>query len=393
MDVTLRNFFGKINALFLSLLPVIMVYKTPGLEIGLSTFLIIVFSINALLFNVFYFSFAYVKKVLPIALFLVYVATRNIGFDVFMPIIIILFILAFSAGAAECSFLKKIIEMVSCVASFCLLIQVVVHAFSYVHIPMIGNNLLLDSLKVYEHSINTGYSEVSQMYRPSAFFLEPSHFAQYCIVGLGLSLYENNKMRSFFISLGILLTTSGLGFVLVFAIWSWWYLSNNGVRSLQVHAKKIIALLMVIPPLLFLLSNTSFFKKVISRFLTTESSGGYNAIDGRLFWWNKYFGQLSWNDLIVGYGADQLPDCYFTGFMSVLYAYGIIGVFLLLLSYIFLAVKSDRLIRFLSVMYIGLFFVSNLTNMINLIFTFGVIFTLLFYENNFIHKNLWEKNV
>lgn len=383
MGISLNSFLRKKNSLFLSLLPVIMAYKTPGLEIGLSTFFIIVFFFDMVIYTLLNFSSRSVKIIWPLFLYLIYVLIRSVGLDALLPVIVLIYVLAFSSGAAECSFLRSLIEVISCVASFSLFFQTIVHAIWGVHIPMIDSNLILTSLNKYYSAINSGYSEVSRMYRPCAFFLEPAHFTQYCIIGLGSSLYRNKKARSILITLGVLLTTSGFGFVLTFVVWSWWYVSNNGIHSLQKRVKKIIALVMVVPPLIFMMSLTSFFGNVISRFITTESSGNYNAIDGRLFYWNTFVKGLSWDNIFVGLGADQLPDCYFTGFMRVVYAYGIIGLFLLLLSYILFVIKGKELTRFFSIMYIGLLFFANLTHMINLIFTFGVVLTLYYYDDFF----------
>ena len=376
--LVLRTTKSKIYALFLSILPVIMVYKTPGLDIGLSTLFIIVFLIHGFAAVVCNMRKIEIYRILPIVLYLLYMIFKNSGMEAFLPIIILIHIVAFSTGAANEKFLRLSIETISVAASICLLIQVLVHAVFEFHIPMINSNLILDSLSVYQQPIKTGYSVIEKMYRPSAFFLEPSHFTQYCIVGLGSSLFRFEKKisHSILITLGIIFTTSGLGFVLVFVMWSWWYISNNDRRLLLRNKGRIITIAIVVPILIIIISKIPFFGSITSRFLTPESYGNYNAIAGRLFWWDTYFGSLSWKDLIVGFGADKLPDIYFTGFMTVLYAYGIIGVALLIFSYLTTAIKGKTLARTLSLMYIGLFFMANLINMISLIFSFGTIMTI-----------------
>ena len=95
--------------------------------------------------------------------------------------------------------------------------------------------------------------------------------------------------------------------------------------------------------------------------------------------------------MVFGFGASSLPDSYFTGFMTVLYAYGIIGVVLFFFSYLQITIRGKNLARALSIMYIGLFFVANLTNMISLIFGFGVV--LSFYKEDTIQeKTTHNKN-
>lgn len=370
---------SKGYALFLSLIPVLLMYRFPGLGIGISTLMILiglVYSTIVIILNVSKVDFRVISVVL---IYLIYVFIKSTGMDAVLPIIILVHILAISTGFVDVYYLRKYIETISAVASICLISQVVIHTIFGIHVPLINSNYIIESLSDYIRPINTGYSGAVNFYRPSAFFLEPSHFTQYCILGLGSRLFSNNRNKkvNILITLGIFLTTSGMGFVLVFAIWGWWYISNYGKNSLKQNAGRILLVIVLIPVIIYVMSRTQYFGNVINRFLLPEnSSGSVNAISGRTFWWNTYFRGLSWRELIFGFGSYSLPDRYFTGFMTVLYAYGIIGVVLLIISYINIALRDKSLARTFCIMYIGLFFLANLTGMLNIIFCFGVIITL-----------------
>ena len=82
------------------------------------------------------------------------------------------------------------------------------------------------------------------------------------------------------------------------------------------------------------------------------------------------------NELIFGLGVKALPEVYFTGFMTQLFGYGCIGVCLLASFLINLLIKCRQLPRTHVIMYIGLFFISNQTGFIQMIFHFGVIIAL-----------------
>lgn len=169
-----------------------------------------------------------------------------------------------------------------------------------------------------------------------------------------------------------------MGFVSVFAIWGVWALSRqktkkNFIRSLPVI---LIALFLVF----FLLDNISFTHNIINRF-TSTSGDDYNAINGRLFWWDTYFGDFNISDFLTGFGLDNLPDgVYFTGFMKLLYCYGLIGTTLLLLFLGMLIIKADIFVKVCTSLYTGLLFFADLTYYHNLIFYIGVYLALYIFN-------------
>ena len=200
---------SKGYALFLALLPIIMVYRVPGMSIGLSTLMILIGALYAVAVIIKNSSKIDFKIMAPIMLYLMYVMVKGSGEDRLVPLIVLVHLFAISTGVIDNESLRKYIECFSCIASGLLILQVFVHMVSGFHIPMINGNLVLESLYVYWGRITYGYSSVENLYRPSAFFLEPAHFTQYCIVGLWSSLFRAGRRfkTSIMISIGILLTT------------------------------------------------------------------------------------------------------------------------------------------------------------------------------------------
>lgn len=372
--MSLHLYKSKGYALLLALLPVIMMYRVPGIGMGVSTVLIAVSMLYAGVVLLVNFGKIDWRVILPIVVYFVYVLTKSDVQNMLLCVAIIVHLMAISTGAVDSAFSRKVIETVSMIAAIGIILQVFMYYVGGVHIRMINPNMILDSMDVYENAIRTGYSQLDRMYRPSAFFLEPSHFSTYCVIGLGSLLFKKkvDYKKALLVTVGILLTTSGMGFVLVFAMWAWWFLTRNERVRLSNRIIKFVPLIVLLLVAVFVLAQTSYFGSIIRRFLGT-SEGGYNAIWGRTLWWEQYFGELSTNDLVFGQGIGALPEVYFTGFMTQLYAYGSIGVGLLAWFLVNMLFKSRQLPRTHIIMYMGLFFVSNLTGFIPMIFHFGTI--------------------
>lgn len=130
-----------------------------------------------------------------------------------------------------------------------------------------------------------------------------------------------------------------------------------------------------------ILDNISYFHVVFSRIIG-NSGTDYNAIDGRLFWWDTYFGDKAFTDFLWGYGEENLPDEYFTGFMKQIYAYGITGFVLFVLYVLVFILKSKKFPNLSMCIYFGLLFVSNHTGFISMIFYLGVLLALYLEQLN-----------
>ena len=376
MKLHLSN--SKGYAFFLAILPLVMMYKVPGIGFGLATTLIAVGMVYAGAVIICRYKSIRFKMLLPIILYFIYVMSKSTGLNMLLSLSILVHLMAIATGAIHSESLRRYIECISVIASTALILQVLIHFLTGFHVPLISAANILDELEKSIPAIKTGYG-LEALYRPSAFFLEPAQFTQYCIIGLGSVLFRDQLdiKKALFISIGILFTTSGMGFVLVFAMWGWWYITHESKVSISKIMVRILGALLLVLVLLLVLSRIPYFNNIISRFLVPESeSGSYNAVHGRLFWWDTFFGGLSIKDLFWGYGYASLPENYFTGFMTVLYAYGVVGFALLAFVLVKMIFKSNKLSRTFAGIYLGLLFIANLTGFINVIFYFGIIIAI-----------------
>lgn len=360
----------NVYTVFLAVLPLVMMYRLPGTGLRMPTVLIVMvlsFALGSFYSRKMVISFGFL---FPIILYIFYVLTLSTWQFSFLILLVLANLFAISTGVVNVLVLRRIIENISVIAAICVLFQQLVFRVSGYHVSFFIYNLLADDIvKSYSSLISYGMSHM--MYRPSAFFLEPAHYSQYCSIGLASCLFTQqfNIRKAFLISLGILACTSGMGFVTVFVVWGWWWFSKQDNKACIL--RRLPFYFIIFLGFVYILDNIPFTHSIISRFVP-NSNGSSNAITGRLFWWSKYFGDFKISNFLWGFGQESLPDgVYFTGFMKQLYCYGIIGVFLLLLYLVVLLLHSDALGVVCVILYVSLLFFADLTSYNNLLFYLG----------------------
>ncbi len=381
-SVSIHSNSSNKYTLLLAILPMVMMYRTPFLGVGFATFLIAI-TLPFVLVR----TFARIQQVnvsllWPFFLYLAYALIKSDTSNALLCIAIGAHVCAISTGLVNAKYLRKTIETVSLIAAVCVTIQQIAHVLFGFHIPMIYPGGLIDGLKEYQVNIMTGIPLGSEnMYRPCAFFIEPAQFSQYCIIGLGSTLFSNAPAikKAILISIGLIMTTSGMGVVLTFGMWAWWILSR-GKNNNKRHTFVLILLLILV---VLALNQTSFFQSVVSRFMG-PSDDSLNAITGRTMYWEVYFGDGQLSNFIFGRGLSDLPEEYFTGIMTQIYVYGIVGTAFLVLFLLNLLFKTKQLPMIFTAIYFALLFLANLTGFIPMIFNFGIIVAL--------HKFAYDKS-
>lgn len=372
-----KSFFSKVLCLLLIFIPLLIPYKFPLTSYSFSTVLALLFA-----FSSFFISLKRRKKIKVLSIFFllsffVYCLFKSDDTFILVSLLAIIGLPCLNSGYLDTKFLRKTIEIISIVAALIVIFQTAVYYLFDIHIPFISLKLCTDStIEKYSPLIKTGIGADVGAYRPSAFFLEPSHFAQFCLFGLVSCLFRSNQMtkKAILISAGIVATTSGMGILLTAATWLFWLLVFHR-DALKKHMKMVIFTLLVFFAVGIALYQIPFVKMAFSRI--TGSSGEMSAIKGRLFWWDSYFGGLTAKDLTFGFGSSNLPeDTYFTGFMTYLYAFGIIGFVLFTCALIQLFFNSKVLSRYLILVFFLLTFFSNQTNIQGVLFNIGVILAL-----------------
>lgn len=361
-------------ALYLACLPLIAMYKTPGLSVGLATSLIAVGMIYAgcvIYRHIQKVDLSILMALLP---YLTYVFFNGSSDAKLLTIAILVHLSAISTGAVDANKLRYYLENIAVAAAFLVVIQQLLHYGAHLNVRFMFTDLLIDGMK--EEGGLLSQSEGAGLYRPSAFFHEPSHMAQTCIIGLGSCLFQETPKikKALFITMGFLACTSGMGIVLTAAMWGWWRISHEdkgAVYKVSIFVGVAIALVLAY----FVLDQIPFTHSILNRFVGTDE-GNYNAIKGRTFGWDILFAGKDFWELFWGFGHEALPKFYLTGFMSQLLVYGYAGVILLLVYLGRFIWGSQGLARTQAIIYTSLLFIANIIGFVFLIFQTGVIIAL-----------------
>ena len=236
--------------------------------------------------------------------------------------------------------------LIACIAAGCIILQYVCYYVLGFHLQLVPTSLLLDSADQWVKLAQTGRVSVTgktiAFYRPSAFFLEPSHMFTYLIAPLTFALLSEDssgakKRIAIFLSLGMICSTSGMGILATGGLWML-YLAKKGGKDNRIELKKLlnprIVLLFIglFAVAVVLYFKVSFFRRSVLRIFSSGDDYS-NAVTGRVASGSQLIGSLRGRQLILGI-SDHYSDLEFhmTGFNATMYKYGLVGT---LLSYLF----------------------------------------------------------
>jgi hypothetical protein len=369
-------------ALLIALIPIVMMYQVPVADVGLSTALVAATMPYAAFKAISANKRVTYKIIFPMVLYCCYVMARSSGnnTNILLTVAIVVHLSAAASGAVHVSYARKVVEIASITAAVAVMIQSVAYYLFNFHLPMIAGNCVLDAMKEsYRIPIATGIAMTENLYRPSAFFLEPAHLAQYTIVGLISCLFQPRpKYRTAaVISLGTLLSTSGMGMVLV--VFGWGVHSLGLLRAFNMKKNVTRFLLVLIVALIAtaVLSQSSVMQSTVARFsggFFLGSTSEYNAIWGRTLFWKKYIAPLNGSSLVWGMGFSALPAVYFTGLMEILFCYGYVGVGLFYFAVIRIIINTFGFARWVAIVVGGLMPIANLSSFLSFIYFFGILY-------------------
>lgn len=109
--------------------------------------------------------------------------------------------------------------------------------------------------------------------RSSAFFLEPSYFAQYLFPYVVIKIFSKNRrelQKAILVSLFILISQSGNGILLLILIWGIWFIYSE----VKFIIKMIIMLLCVIGFIIISYYNSTIIDTLVSRSIELQSYEG-----------------------------------------------------------------------------------------------------------------------
>lgn len=229
-------------------------------------------------------------------------------------------------------------------ATVFLFVQVFSNSFAGIYIPgQFGPWALTDITSQYDrYNIYANYN----LFRPSSFFTEPAHYATFVSSFVLLtSLREVNKksiILMLFCTAGILVSGSTTGMAITGVIWAYW-----GVRVLsKKNSVKYIFPIVILGLVgFYFVSKTNSFQIMMMRTFQTQ-----NALNSRFEWLDTFKVMKGPTEWLFGLGnsneVTQLTG-WIPGWIIVLTNYGIVGVFLFLLSYLMLFLRSGKNSRFI----------------------------------------------
>ncbi len=357
----------RFSAILVALMPLLSVYKSPipGVDLAtltvLLTFIIIMLNekritldphshnmdlvllyvVLVTVFNLVFFkpSFGWDYAEKPL------VALRLMKFTI---IIIVYFTFSFLRNTDLPMLMFAVRVIVHINVLFIVIQQLLYLGWGIVVYNPFTNVAMVDQYQVDKYSMVAGYN----LFRPSAFFLEPSHLAQYFFVYLCYVLYqEKNELvlgRELFITaLGILCSGSGMGVLMLIALVAVW-----GVWRMQFNLVKTFFLSFLILIGFIVLMSTSFMQSVFSRVFTDNVEYGGNAIQARIGDGYKLYEDLGLVNKIFGAGFGNVPSFFLNGIAYMLNTVGVVGIVIMLLSILHIYVRAQLWAKWVLVVYV-----------------------------------------
>ena len=232
-----------------------------------------------------------------------------------------------------------------------------------------------------------------QFFRPTSFFLEPAHCSRYLILGLIFVLFKRRmrKRDSFFaiiIAMGILLTTSGQGYLMVAIVLVCFVFFNPYKRFSAKNIGRMLAILIFASAVVLLLYfSTDIIQNTISRMFNDTSTGAFTARLGTLF--EILDEEPLYLILGHGYGAVPYENAWMSGITYVLYGSGFIGLLLLFVFFINAITVRKTINRTVALIFFFLFFVDDAFNSY---MTVIYLSTILYYVEDGREKRIVYRN-
>lgn len=352
---------SKLFLLSILLLPVLSLYRTIVSSFSIGDAL--------LLISILYLLFASRCKIsinIPLFLLIVFVFFQGILF--FGPNNInnsllrtfrysfYLFALALS-DTASCEFdwIVKKYKQISLGAALLIFIQTMAFKLFGVIIPGVLAFLPLSDPSLYDYKQVFMYQN-SQ--RCMSLFAEPSHFAIYVLPCILICLLErktvslNNWICAFFLSFGILLSstfTGLLGLIVVYGLWA-----AKSFINRKVSWKAFLAISIAVLGFFLLVFKSSFGQYLLNANVRMKQSQG--RFSGYSYMWDS-FPSFTILDLFFGHGMNDIAkQAYLPGWPRLFYYYGGCGSILYLTAFYQQANKhaqSKALLILLAIISIG----------------------------------------
>ena len=365
-----------------ALMPVLYLLNVPLLNISLGTVLLIAFLPYSGLCIVGWISRKnkdsknYLGMIL-FALFYLYSCLRSGGgFNtIVLSMVTLVHIWGVFCGSVQLDKVRRILVSFAMISAGLVLIQTVAYYLLNWRIQYVPQVFVHEQFRESYIFVDEG-----GLYRPSALFLEPAHFAQYCCFAIISVLFpikgKADVERAIVIAIGCILTTSGMGIALTCGITAWFfvveYLVDGKIKNYS--PKQIVLFGFACLVGAFLVVQVPFINTALRRVFS--SVDGYNAIAGRLGLWKlkDAIGTMSIVPLLFGYNSTAEYGYYLTGLIDTIYKLGFVGLLLELSCLGWLMCrKRTNYVWGTCLAFVLLFVVAHLTSFFVQVFYFGLV--------------------
>ena len=338
----------KLAIMLLALCPILQHYKGIFINLAVSVFLLLFPYVAVKFVKKRYIELKYFKIALPLVVFYAFQVIDH-GTSITeagQAVVVAVYLFAITGGCFNTRYFIRVITCISIVACICIIIQYICYYLFRFHLQIVPTSLLLERNHQWIMLAKTGrYSITGKMikfYRPSAFFLEPSHMFIYMFTPLTISMLSSdnslrNRRISFLLAIGMILTTSGMGILTTILLYVAYVSKTNGTGkrfSLEMffQPKNVLKMVLFLAIGIVIYLKVPFVRNSVDRIFSSGNDYS-NAVSGRLdSGWNL-IKTMHDSQLIIGV-QDSLNGvtASMSGLDDTMFQYGIIGV---ILSYVF----------------------------------------------------------
>lgn len=345
------SFVAKFCAFALAVNPILQHYTGPIANAGITVLIVLSpFIYLRLLATSPTLIIKHAWTILPLVVFYLYklFAHGTYFVECVHVAVMILYFTAIASGCINVKYYVRIASGVAALASILLLLQYFCFYILGFHLQLVPTSLFHPDSEQWVLGARTGLVGITgrtrALYRPSAFFLEPSHVFLYaipllCILLLAPDMKTWRLRIALLITLGLFLSTSGMGVCVGTGVWlvygGFYRGKTRGarIRNLLTPANMIL-IAAILLSLVILYFKVPFFNQSINRILGLGIDiVGTDAISGRVKGAHSLAQTLTGSKFWFGM-EESISDIEFnlSGYYGTLLRYGAIGT---LISYVF----------------------------------------------------------
>ena len=297
----------------------------------------------------------------------------------------------------------NITKIVTIVSAFAVIVQTFLYHFQGISFYFVLKNYVYSSeiynLHYYDTIMSTGFM------RAGGFFLEPSHFCQYAVIGLCFLLFNIKTLidllKVIFVTFAIVLAGSGVGYVCLLFILFLYFISFLYERRNYLNWLFAFFLIVFAFGIIGAISKIDYFTFVINRFSLGQNESAI-VWDSRMGSYYSLFESSNIFILGLGNGVGNTDGIHFYPSLAyILHCCGLLGLAaFILFGFLLLKHKITRHSTICIALTLVFFLMLSSTEIIT---NYWIIFYLVFvfqndtrdfcYSGGFLAKNRFEKSI